>query len=374
VTSGELQVMRASPARVTGHLPLFTVFPMRFLIVRLSSIGDIVHALPAVAALGEAFPRAEISWAIEKRYAMLLDGNPFVRHVIALDTLGWRSSLASPHTLGEVVRSAQALREVRFDAAIDFQGLIKSGFIAWISGSQERLGFAENWLREPSAGVFYTDRVSPRDRRHVIEMNLALVERFGAAALPQRQWRFPLPCSACHEQVVRERLAALGVEEFIIINPGGGWISKRWSPGNYAELLHLIERDHRELGWRVLLTGSPDEEALIQEILERSGSKQAMYFVSTLAQFVALVHRAKLFVGGDTGPLHLAAAVGTPIVAIYGPTDRARNGPFSASDVTLSNDGAIDHTRRARKPTFLPGIAVESVLAAILERAGRDDG
>jgi heptosyltransferase I len=347
---------------------------MRFLIVRLSSIGDIVHALPAVAALGEAFPGAEISWAIEKRYAMLLDGNPFVRRVIALDTLGWRSRLVSIDTLGEVVRSVHALREVHFDAAIDFQGLIKSGFIAWMSDSQKRLGFAENWLREPAAGAFYTDRVSPRDRRHVIEMNLALVERLGAAALPPRHWRFPLPCSACHEQVVRERLAVLGVEEFIIINPGGGWISKRWSPGNYAELLHLIERDHRELGWRVLLTGSPDEEALIQEILERSGSKQAMYFASTLAQFVALAHRAKLFVGGDTGPLHLAAAVGTPIVALYGPTDRARNGPFSASDITLSNDGAIDHTRRARKPTFLPGIAVESVLGAIVERAGRDHG
>jgi len=347
---------------------------MRFLIVRLSSIGDIVHALPAVAALGEAFPHAEISWAIEKRYATLLDGNPFVRRVISLDTLGWRSRLASGYTLEEVVRSILALRELPFDAAIDFQGLIKSGLIAWISRSQERLGFAKNWLREPAAGAFYTERVSPRDRIHVVEMNLALVERLGVPALQPRQWRFPLPHSASHEQVVRERLAALGVEEFIIINPGGGWIGKRWSPGNYAELLRLIERHHRELGWRILLTGSPDEEALIREILERAGSKQAVYFESTLTQFIALTHRAKLFVGGDTGPLHLAAAVGTPIVAIYGPTDWERNGPFSAADITLSNDGPIDHTRRARKPTFLPGIAVESVLGAILERVGRDHG
>jgi heptosyltransferase I len=346
----------------------------RFLIVRLSSIGDIVHALPAVTALGEAFPHAEISWAIEKRYAMLLDGNPFVRRVISLDTLGWRSRLASSCTMEEVVRSILALREFQFDAAIDFQGLIKSGLIAWVSRSQERLGFAEYWLREPAAGAFYTQRVSPRDRRHVIEMNLALVERLGVPALQPRQWRFPLPRGASQEQVIGERLAALGVEEFIIINPGGGWVSKRWSPRNYADLLRLIERHHRELGGSILLTGSPDEEALIQEILERSGSKQAMYFASTLTQFIALAHRAKLFVGGDTGPLHLAAAVGTPIVAIYGPTDRARNGPFSASDITLSNDGAIDHTRRAHKPTFLPGIAVESVLGAILERAGRSHG
>ena len=347
---------------------------MHFLIVRLSSIGDIVHALPAVVALGEAFPHAEISWAIEHRYAMLLDGNPFVRRLIPLDTLGWRSRLASIYTLEEVVRSIVALREFQFDVAIDFQGLIKSGLIGWISRSQERLGFAENWLREPIAGAFYSERVSPRGRRHVIEMNLALVERLGVPALQPSEWRFPLPHSASHEQFVRERLAALGVEQFIIINPGGGWISKRWSPGNYAELLRLIEGHHRELRWRILLTGSPAEEALIQEILERSGSKQATYFDCTLAQFIALVHRAELFVGGDTGPLHLAAAVGTPIVAIYGPTDRARNGPFSTADITLSNDGAIDHTRRARKPAFLPGVAVESVLGAILERVGRDHG
>src|SRR5215472_11024765 len=287
----------ACSSLVTRHCS----FAMRFLIVRLSSIGDIVPALPAAAALGEAFPHAEISWAIERRYAMLLEGNPFVRRVLSLDTLGWRARLASVYTLEEVVRSILALRELQFDVAIDFQGLIKSGLIAWISRSQERLGFAENWLREPIAGAFYSERVSPRGRRHVIEMNLALVERLGVPALQPSEWRFPLPHSASHEQVVSERLAALGVEEFIIINPGGGWVSKRWSPGNYAELLRLIEGHHRELGWRILLTGSPAEEALIQEILERSDSKHAIYFASTLTQFIALAYRAKLFVGGDTG-------------------------------------------------------------------------
>jgi lipopolysaccharide heptosyltransferase I len=344
---------------------------MRFLIVRLSSIGDIVHALPAVAALGDAFPQAEICWAIEKRHAGLLDGNPFVRRVISLDTLGWRSRLVSSYTLEEVARGIRALRELPFDAAIDFQGLIKSGLIAWISRSRERLGFGEKWLREPAASFFYTERVSPHGRRHVIEMNLALVERLGVPALQPPQWRFPLPHNPSDEQTVEERLAAFGVKEFIIINPGGGWVTKRWSPQNYAELLRRMERDHDEFGWRVLLTGSPDEEALIHEILEGAGSKQAVYFASTLTQFIALARRARLLVGADTGPLHLAAAVGTPIVAIYGPTDWARNGPFSSSDITLSNSAPIDHTRRAHNPAYIPGIAVESVLAAILHRLER---
>jgi lipopolysaccharide heptosyltransferase I len=347
---------------------------MRFLIVRLSSIGDIVHALPAVAALGEAFPQAEISWAIEKRHAGLLDGNPFVRRIISLDTLGWGSRLTSGYTWEEVARSIRALREFPFDAVIDFQGLIKSGFIAWISRSRERLGFAESWLREPAAGFFYSERVSPRGRKHVIEMNLALVERLGVPALQPAQWRFPLPRNASDEQAVEERLAALGVKEFMIINPGGGWVTKRWSPQNYAELLRLIERRHGELGWRVLLTGSPDEEVLIREILEGAGSTQAIYFASTLTQFIALARRARLLVGGDTGPLHLAAAVGTPIVAIYGPTDRVRNGPISPADITLSNRAPIDHTRRTRYPAYLAGVAAESVFAAILDRLGRAHG
>ncbi len=346
----------------------------RFLIIRLSSIGDIVHALPAVAALGEAFPQAEICWAIEKRHAGLLEGNPFLRRVIPLDTLSWRSRLASGYTLEEVARSIVALREVPFDAAIDFQGLVKSGLLAWISRSRERLGFAGNWLREPAAGLFYTERVSPCDRKHVIEMNLALVERLRVPALPPAQWRFPLPHNESDEQTVREKLAALGVEDFIIVNPGGGWVTKRWSPENYAELLRLMGQHNRELGWRILLTGSPDEEVLIREILEQAGSPQAVYFASTVTQFIALARRAKLLVGGDTGPLHLAAAVGTPIVAIYGPTDWARNGPFSPTDITLYNSGPIDHTRRSRNPAYLQGIAVESVLRAILHRVGRACG
>lgn len=346
----------------------------RFLIVRLSSIGDIVHALPAVAALGETFPQAEICWAIEKRHVLLLDGNPFVRRAIPFDTLGWRSKLRSASTWGELRMSVSALRERVYDAAIDFQGLIKSGFVAYISRSRERVGFAERWLREPTAGVFYTERVSPRGRRHVIEMNLALVERLGVPELTPAQWQFPLPCYPADEEEVEKRLAALGVEMFMIINPGGGWVTKRWPPENYAQLVRLLARHEAGLGWKILLTGSRDEEELILDILEGAGTKQAVYFESTLTQFIALARRAKLVVGGDTGPLHLAAAVGTPIVALYGPTDWVRNGPFCPADITLCNEGPIDHTRRARNPVFLSGIGVESVLEAILRRLATSDG
>ncbi|MBZ5515044.1 MAG: glycosyltransferase family 9 protein [Acidobacteriia bacterium] len=343
----------------------------RFLVIRLSSIGDIVHALPAVAALGETFPQAEIHWAVETRFAMLLDGNPFVRRLIKLDTLGWRKKIASLETFKSVARGAAALREVTYDTALDFQGLYKSAAIAWLSRSRARLGFNEAWLREPVAAMLYTERVSPGGRKHVIEMNMALAERAGAKPVSRSGWKFPLPRDAADDCYVEQRLAALGAPEFIVINPGGGWKSKCWSPDAYAELLGFL-RDQLTLDF--LLTGSTGEEPLIQNIVERSSVPRARYFPSTISQFIALVRRAKLFLGGDTGPMHLAAAVGTPIVAIYGPTNPERNGPFSPLDIALWNRGPVNHTRRNASAGYIEGVTVESVLAAIRERLARTHG
>jgi len=128
------------------------------------------------------------------------------------------------------------------------------------------------------------------------------------------------------------------------------------------------------LPWKILVTGSEDEQTLILEILDRAGTQRALYLATTLLQFIALARRARLLVGGDTGPLHLAAAVGTPLVAIYGPTDPARNGPFSKSDIALSGSGPIDHTRRAANPAYITGVSVESAVRSVEERLARVHG
>src|SRR5438034_588118 len=228
-----------------------TASKQRFLVIRLSSIGDIVHTLPAVTALAEAFPQAEIDWAIETRYASLLAGNPYVRRVLQLDTLGWRRKLASAATLEEIARGLLALREFAFDAAVDFQGLIKSALLARLSGARDRVGFSEYRLREPAAAVFYTERVSARASKHVVEESLALAERLGARSPEPARWRFPLPHSAQDDAHVERQLASLGAREFMVINPGGGWISKRWAPENNAELIRRLEA---ELPWNVFVT------------------------------------------------------------------------------------------------------------------------
>lgn len=345
---------------------------LKFLVVRLSSIGDIVHALPAVAALGDTFPGAQIHWAIEKRFAPLLNGNPYVHRVVRVDTLGWRRELFSPWTLEQVAAATSMMRAAHFDAAVDFQGLMKSAFLAWISNSRQRVGFSEYWLREPVAGALYTDRVSPRGRRHVIEMNFSLVERLGVPSIPFSEWKFPLPQSDTDDAIIDEQLATLGARDFIVLNPGGGWKSKCWPPENYAQLIRRLED---EIPHFMLLTGSPNEKRQIEEILQRAGSRRAAHFPSTILQLVALTRRARLFVGGDTGPVHLAEAAGTPVVSIFSRLEPLntpeRNGPFHPEDIFIAGANGAPKVRRSKSADYLRDVPVESVLAAVRERLAR---
>jgi len=335
-----------------------------FLVIRLSSIGDIVHALPAVAALGQSFPQAEIHWLIEKRYAPLLAGNPYVHRMIPLDTLSWRGSFPPFSALEEMMKTLIRLPQSGYEVAVDFQGLWKSAIIALLAGAKARVGLAEPWLREPGAAVLYTARV-PVAGRHVVEESLALVEYLGARV---GLWQFPLPHTPEADKFVDDQLARLEARDFMIINPGGGWKAKRWAPENYALLLRRLEA---RFSRKLLLTGSPDEQELILGILKSAGTRRAFYFPSNVVQFIALARRAQLFLGGDTGPMHLAAAVGTPLVAIHGPTDPARNGPFNSADIALYNRAPVNHSRRDPNADYIEGISVECVEAAIEERLAR---
>jgi lipopolysaccharide heptosyltransferase I len=345
---------------------------MRFLIIRLSSIGDIVHALPAVSALARTFPDAEIDWAVEARYAVLLEGNPWVKRALKLDTLSWRRNLPSSAWIENVARGIALLRESTYDAVLDFQGLFKSAIISKVSRSPRRLGFTERLLREPVAGIFYDELVAPRLRRHIIEMNFALVEQLGAPNPGAGEWEFPLPQNPSDDAYVEKQLSRLGAQEFMIINPGGGWQAKRWPPDQYAEIIRCLEPEWRG---KIILTGSPEEEKLISEILNLANSPRAHYIPSTLVQLIALARQAKLFLGGDTGPMHLAASVRTPIVAIFGAEDPLntpeRNGPFNQNDITLSNGHPLSLPRDARAPHYIEGVTTEAVIGAIRDRLAR---
>jgi|SRR5690348_3179556 len=344
----------------------------RFLIIRLSSIGDIVHTLPAVAALGRARPQAEIHWVVESRFSELLASNPFVSRLIKLDTLGWRKDPTSGSVMAEIMQGFEALREYHYDAAIDFQGLMKSAIFARLSHSGKRIGLARGWLREPLAALLYTQRVSPKDRTHIIEINLSLVEPLGAQT---SSWEFPLPDRTVDREAVRAELKRLGAKDFIIINPGGGWKSKRWPPELYAEAVAALAGN---VPFDFLVTGPPQEGDVAREIIARAHTPRAKWFPSTLLQFIALAREARLLIGGDTGPLHLAAAVGIPIVAIFNAADTRntpeRNGPFNPADIILCGPRPAGHGNHSKDLNYLEGVSVGSVVNAALQRLGIKNG
>jgi heptosyltransferase I len=324
---------------------------MRILIVKLSSIGDVVHTLPAAALLRRALPHARIAWVVERRASEIIKDSQALDELIEIDTPAWRKQLlgSAMHDqvrarLAELRGSASNTETAgRVDIAIDFQGLIKSGLIAKASGAKLSIGFATDELREKASRLFLTDQVPAAHIKHVIEKNIALARRAIRFASTEssptvndagNQYDFPITVTADDERYIDQVINGRG-GRFAIINPGGGWPTKLWPAQAYGQLADRLYGEH---GLKSFITYGPGEEVLAQTVASNSRSGLAVPLASSLKQFVALARRAALFVGGDTGPLHLAAASGTPIVGIYGATSPERNGPFNKRDVTVGRD------------------------------------
>lgn len=333
-------------------------------------MGDIVHALPAVASLRDSFPQARIDWLVEARWADLLDLNPDLSNVFAIDTRGWRRAPLSAASWRSVSALRRKLREAHYDIAVDFQGLYKSALLAWLSGAARRVGFASSVAKEGGASRFYTEKVQLPAGVHVVEMNRALARAAGGG---ETRVRFVLPTSAEDEAKVEEMLRAHHLREFAVLSPGGGWGSKCWPVERYAALHNALAR---ERGWRTVLNAGPGEERLVSEFQAQARVTKPVHLTLTLRQLVALLKRAKLLVSGDTGPLHLAAALGTPVVGLYGPTDPARNGPYGPRAVVLHHreKGTITYKHEEGTSPALLAITVEEVVAAMDRALGASGG
>lgn len=346
---------------------------MRLLVVKLSAIGDVVHTLPAVSLLRASLPDAHIGWVVERRASAILAGSPVIDSLIELDTRGWRKALHRGDTRAAIASALGIIRS-RFDIAIDFQGLLKSGLVTALSKAPTRIGFETRELREPASRVFLTEQVSTASLSHVIEKNLALAKAalnsVGVASLPNG-FRFPIHIDEPDQQYARQIQERIG-RPYAILNPGGGWPTKLWRDRNFAELADLLWERY---GVASIITYGPGEEQLAQSVIAFVKESPALLVPSTLKQFVALARGAALFVGGDTGPLHLAAAAGTPVVGLYGPTLSQRNGPFHAAGVTLERDlwcRTACH-RRACWHWQCMKIDVEEVSRVIAARLSRDE-
>jgi heptosyltransferase-1 len=327
----------------------------RFLLVRLSSLGDVVHALPAASALRNAFPEARIDWVIDARWQRLLEGNPDINEVIAYDR---RES-------GGLSSSIRKLRAAQYTCAIDFQGLYKSALLVLASGAPRRIGFQSSYAREGLVAMLYTDRLNPRGP-HKVDHNRTLVERAGAYL---GQPRFPLAIRPEDDELVTRELNNRGVTDFYVLNPGGGWLSKCWPAERYGELHRKLAERH---GWRGIVSFGPCEDRLASELIRAAGNTPPLEIPLALGPLMALLHRAKLMISADTGPLHLASALGTRVVGLFGPTDPARNGPFSPADISVRNP-RHSITTYARSASYSPAmlsITVDQVVDAVERRMG----
>jgi len=320
----------------------------RFLIIRLSSLGDIIHTLPAFAALRRHFPEARITWVVERPGKTILDHVPGIDDIVVRGTPGWIRRIRN-----------------RDQVAMDFQGLVKSGLVAFLSRARTRIGFGRDNLKEKASSLFYTDRLEkiPEDG-HVIGKNLRLLSKLG---IRDDAYEFPLRLPEDLRQSVRNRLAGLGFpagKKLVVCNVGAAWETKRWPAEGWIRLLGGLNRPE---AFPVLLWGNAEEKKLAEAVHRTSGAAVAPFLA--VPETMALIQAAALVVSGDTFALQAACALSVPVVGIFGPTNPRRNGPFRPLDrvVYLAAECAPCYQRTCAAVRCLLDISPDEVARSVRE-------
>ena len=320
----------------------------RILIIRTSSLGDIIHTLPAFAALRRNFPAARIAWAVEKKGKDVLALVPGLDDIIVVGSPGWRKKLRHRH-----------------QSAFDFQGLLKSGFIARLSGARKRFGFHRKNLKEPLAAVFYRDRLEEiPDTGHVIDKNLRLLR---LAGVRETRYEFPLAIPEALKTAVAGKIgraAAAPAKTLALFNVGAAWPTKRWTAEGWVAVLNDLKT---EALTPLLLWGTAEEEQLARRVGLATGVPLAPFL--TVQEVLALVGEASLVVSGDTFVLQAACALAVPVVGIFGPTTPQRNGPFQSGDKFVYHEIACSacYKRSCDSMECLKRVTAEEVAAAVRE-------
>jgi heptosyltransferase-1 len=326
---------------------------LKYLLVRLGSLGDVIHAIPAAAALRAHDPSGQVDWLVDPRYADVVRMVRGVDRVIPLDPRGDKLGLLV--TLG-------ALRRTRYDAVFDVQGLIKSAVLTWLVGAKRTFGLPSAHLREQAAQMFYTDTPDIGEVTHVIDKGLALVANVGAKAVAPS---FPLdvPVSGPTREVVARHRSG-----FALLNPGAAWPNKQWPADRFGALAVHLRAEHQLPS--VVLWG-PSERDRAQQVVAASDGAAILAPETRITDIFAMAQAARLVVSGDTGPLHIACAVGTPVVALFGPTSAGRNGPWSLDDRVIARTSECEclYQRQCGRATrCIDGIPTSEVAAAVSDR------
>lgn len=326
----------------------------RFLVVRLGSLGDIVHTFPAVAALRESFPQAEIVWLTHPRWKALVESSELATEI-------WEAEARSYASVRDVL---SRIRRKQFTTAVDYQGLWKSAALPFLGRVPRRIGFSSFSVREFGVPLVYTERVRCT-KAHIAEQNGELSLRAGAK---NNVGRFQLTVPALQEVFALQLLRGFGIDRYVVLSPAGGWRSKCWPPERYGALCQKI---YTNLGLRCILNQGPADEQCIGVVKAASGDAAPIACNSSLHQLMVFLRNALCVVAGDTGPLHLAVALGTPVVALFGPTDPVRNGPHRtvcelAKDIVLRSPHALTTYKRGDQtdPSLLE-LDVETVFDSV---------
>jgi heptosyltransferase I len=325
-----------------------------FVVVRLGSLGDIVHTFPAVAGLRESFPSTEIVWLTHPRWMELVSSSSLATEVWPVDS----------RDLASVCDVVGKLRKRKWDAALDYQGLWKSASLPFLGGVPKRVGFSSATIREFGVPVLYTDSVTCQTT-HIADQNGELTLRAGAK---KSLGRVTLRVDEVDASRVRNDLDLEGLRGYVVLSPGGGWRSKCWPAERFGTLCQQIQK---EMDLRCVINYGPGEESLARKVEAASGNAKPISYDGEMGTLRALLRGARCIVGGDTGPLHLAIALGTPAVALFGPTDPVRNGPFPPGELVLRSPVAVTSHRRSNvtDPSLLD-LSVDAVFAAVKQRLG----
>jgi heptosyltransferase-1 len=333
------------------------------LVVKLGALGDILLALPAVERLKRHEPELKVSWLVEARHRSVLEGHPLLEELISIDTQAWRRAPASRSTWREVLGTFRRLRERRFDVAVDLQGLIKSAVWARWSGASLKLGFPAGAARERLAGWLVPRR--PRQApasAHVSELAAAILSELHLGVELEPLQPSELPLSEEERQWAIRFLSEQGLTSFVVLNPGAAWVTKRWQPERYLEVARWLLKNTEQ---SIFVSWGPGEQELAEAITLPLQSERVVSSASSVRELAAIVEHARLFVGSDTGPYHVARSMGVPTLALFGPTDPARNGPFEERGSVLWGKVACSPCYGRRCPTeieCMDSLSVETVI------------
>jgi heptosyltransferase-1 len=332
---------------------------MKALVVELSSLGDVVHALPMLPVLSRR--GWEVGWLAEHPASALLEKHPLVARLIP-------ASMGGSFGLRSRRQAVRALRAERFEAALDLQGRWKSAVWARLSRASRVIGHASAWRREPLSSILIREPIDvPEAAHHVIDRNLSLLRVLGMDAVGYRE--FPLAPSDAARPEVDAFLALKGIEDFVLLHPGGEAPGRLWSAQGFGE----VARGLKDRGFACLVTWGQGEEPLAQRVVAASEGAALACPPTNLHAFMEIARRAQVLVAADVGPLHLACAMGVPVVAIYGPTDPARNGPFDSRDVVVRSTPLCSPCYKRRCPIHegvMDATRPADVLRAIERRLG----